>query len=170
MNIILKTVRWTMIALATLFGFAIAIIVYEMFWMPSYDDTDPRYQTLVSRLEEIRQSLRTVERTEHDVDLSSLNNGNWTTACIFGGYNYPLKEMVALGANVNAQDEERLLELSQRGFRLTQVEEFELMIAYVDTKNDAHFVHFQSGFGSGGQHFERCITKPQTVIDLFADS
>lgn len=78
--------------------------------------------------------------------------------------------MVALGANVSSQDAERLLELGERGFRLAQVEEFELMIAYVDTKNDAHFVHFQNGFGSGGHHFEKCIAKPQTVVDLFDDT
>lgn len=64
-----------MIALATLFGFAIAIILYEMFWTPDYDDADSQYETLVSRLAEIRQSLRTVERTEHDIDLSKLNDG-----------------------------------------------------------------------------------------------
>jgi hypothetical protein len=169
MNYFLKIVRWTIIALATLVGFAIAFILYEISWMPNYDDADPRYQTLVGRLAEIHQSLTIGDRTEHDIDLSKLNDGKWTTACVFGGYNNPLEEIEARRANITAEDRKQLLELGRAGFRLAQVEEFELMIAYVDTKNDAHFVHFQSGFGSGGQHFEKCITKPQTVIDLFDD-
>lgn len=159
-----------MVALATFFGIAIAVILYEMFWTPTYDDADPRYQTLVDRLAEIHQSLETGTRTENDIDLTKLNDGNWTTACVFGGYNNPLEEMEARRANVTAEDRKRLLELGSEGFRLAQVEEFELMIAYVDTENDAYFVHFKNGFGSRGQHFEKCITKPQTVVNLFDDT
>jgi hypothetical protein len=74
--------------------------------------------------------------------------------------------MEALGANVSAEDRHRLLELKSSGWRLAQVEEFELMITYIDRANDARFVHFKHGFGSSGQHFEKCIAKPNTIVDL----
>jgi hypothetical protein len=64
--------------------------------------------------------------TDYSVDLSGLNNGEWKTACLFGGYTNPLDEMRALGANISEKDRARMTEAGSRGLRLSQVEEYEL--------------------------------------------
>ena len=105
-------------------------------------------------------------KKEDAIDLSRLNNGAWKMACIFAGYTNPLEDMRALGANIDQKDELRLTAATTRGFRLGQVEEFEMLIAYVDPGNSARFIHFQSGIGPEGQHFRRCIPKPETQLFL----
>jgi len=63
--------------------------------------------------------------TEEDYgDLAMLNNGEWTTACLFGDYTMPLDEMWALGANVSEKDRSRFTETGSRGFRLGQAYAF----------------------------------------------
>jgi hypothetical protein len=63
-------------------------------------------------------------------------------------------------------DRFRLGQAGIRGVRLGQVEEFEILIAYIDHRNRAHFIHFEEGIGSEGQHLEKCIARPETKIIL----
>ena len=78
----------------------------------------------------------------------------------------PLDEVRALGANINEKDRVRMTEAGSRGFRLGQVEEQEMAIAFVDLSNNAHFIHFQTGIGPEGQHFHKCISQPETRLFL----
>ena len=96
--------------------------------------------------------------------MSRLNDGHWKTACLFGGYTNPLRQMQAIGATIDVEDEARLTEAGSRGFRAAQVEESEMMIAYTDTGNRAHFPHFERGIGPAGQHLQECVSKPVTTI------
>ena len=41
-----------------------------------------------------------------------------------------------------------------------------MMLAYVDPSNTAHFAHFERGIGPGGQHFKKCIRKPETSVPI----
>jgi hypothetical protein len=103
---------------------------------------------------------------EDAIDLSELNAGNWKIACVFGGYTNPLEMMRALGANINEKDRLRLTESRSRGFRLTQVEESEMAITYVDLSNNAKFIHFDHGIGPEGQHLQKCIGRPEKRVLL----
>jgi len=167
LNALSKFVRWPLIALAATFALAVALVLYDISQTPNYDDVDPRFAVFVERFAESVTRL-TVETTrpKHNLDLEGLNGGNWTTACVFGGYNNPLKEMIALGANVSSKDRDRLITLGSMGFRIAEIEEFEIMIAYIDSSNDAHFMLFRQGVGSLGQHFRQCISKPETLLEL----
>lgn len=165
-----KVIASTLLVFGSFFiavALVIALVIRVSSWTPAYDDANPEYSSLVNRVSEIRRSQDLGSSNERGIDLSKLNNGDWTTACVFGGFNNPLEDFAA-GGNVSAEDRKRLLELATRGNRLAQVEEFELMIAYVDLRHDAHFVHLRDGIGPDGQHFKRCITRPQTVVDLLA--
>lgn len=95
------------------------------------------------------------------IDLSELNSGEWTTACLFGGYTDPLEAMRVHGANIDEKDRVRFTEAGSRGFRLGQVEEHEMAIAFVDLGNNARFIHFRTGIGPGGQHLRRCNRDPR---------
>ncbi len=144
-----------------------ALLAFEVLRKPIYDQNDPdysRYSEIFARLEE--QLARREMSSQETIDLSPLNGGDWRTACVFGGYNDPLKEMRNLGAVVSDIDQHRLSEAGSRGFRLSQVEEFEMMIAYVDRYNHAHFIHFERGIGALGQHLRACISKPDTKLVL----
>jgi hypothetical protein len=78
---------------------AIAVVV-ELSYKPTYDRSDPTYQRFLEAFERLRVPLDRRGATREDlVDLSLLNNGEWKTACLFGGYTMPLEGMRALGAN-----------------------------------------------------------------------
>jgi hypothetical protein len=109
--------------------------------------------------------LITTER-QKTITLTELNSGEWKTACLFGGYTDPLEAMRVHGANIDEKDRVRFTEAGSRGFRLGQVEEHEMAIAFVDLGNNARFIHFRTGIGPGGQHLRRCISKPQTRLYL----
>lgn len=164
LSIILGILKWITFAVVGLVVMAVVLVVYDISWGPNYDDDDPRYQKLVGRFSELRWR-EPGPGIDYNVDLSALNGGDWTTACVFGGYNDPLEKMIERGAKVSDDDRARLSELKS-GFRIAQVEEFEIMVAFIDLTGTAQFIHLQGGIGSGGQHLEKCITKPQTVIDL----
>lgn len=105
---------------------------------PDYDDDDPRYAGFVADFDRLDAEIRRAGAL-HTMDLASLNNGDWKTACLFGGYKNPLHEMRGLGGKVTPADEKRLEGLEDMGFRLDQVEESEVMIAFIDSGSNAHF-------------------------------
>jgi hypothetical protein len=145
----------------------IALLLVELSWTPAYDHSDPNYHRYAEAFDRLRVQLDRRGATNKDfIDLSQLNNGDWKTACLFGGYMYPLGDMQALGAKISAKDRWRLSQAGWRGFRAGQVEEEEMAIAYVDLNNSAQFIHFASGIGPEGQHFKKCISKPQTRLVL----
>jgi hypothetical protein len=48
------------------------------------------------------------------------------------------------------------------------VEEHEMAIAFIDLKNNAHVIHFETGIGPEGQHLQKCISKSETRLFLAA--
>jgi hypothetical protein len=133
----------------------VTLPLYELSHKPAYDQGDPDYRGYEEAFDGLRVKLDRRGTTEEDyVDLSMLNNGEWTTARLFGGYTMPLDEMRALGANISDKDLARITEAGSRGFRLAQVEEQEMAIAYIDRSNDARFIHFATGIGPEGQHLQ----------------
>ena len=149
---------------------AITVLLVELSWTPTYDQSDPNYRRYIETFDRLRRELDVRGATNEDfVDLSQLNNGEWKTACLFGGYTYPLNDMQALGAQISKKDRVRLTQAGLLGFRAGQVEEEEMAIAYVDFKNNAQFIHFASGIGSEGQYLKKCISKPETRLVLGKD-
>jgi hypothetical protein len=156
-------------SVATLCLLGAVAVVVELSYRPTYDRSDPTYRRYLEAFERLRVPLdQRGAKKEDSVDLSELNNGEWTTACLFGGYTMPLDEMRALGANISGRDRVRMTQAGSRGFRLAQVEEQEMVIAFVDLSNNARFIHFHTGIGPEGQHLNRCISKPETRLVLAA--
>jgi hypothetical protein len=145
---------------------AVSVFV-ELSYRPTYDRSDPTYHRYLGVFERLRVLLdQRGAKGEDFVDLSELNNGEWKTACLFGGYTMP--EMRALGANISENDRVRMTEAGSRGFRLAQVEEQEVVIAFVDLSNNAQFIHFDTVIGPEGQHLKRCISKLETRLVIAA--
>jgi hypothetical protein len=89
-----------------------------------------------------------------ELDISTLNGGNWRTACLVGGYKNYASAINNHGA-VNWKPKVS-----------AGVGEFEMALVYVDVAGAPNVMHFRDGLGPYGQHFERCITKPATRIPL----
>ncbi len=144
----------------------VAILVIAAFDTTQFDDDDPRYQFLVQQFSEHRGPYGSGIPIPRTIDLAPLNNGQWTMACIFGGYNDPLEDIEKLQVKITPEDRRRLENAGSTALRLNQVEEYEIMVVYVDPSGYARIAHFRGGLGSGGQHLRSCISKPQTNIDL----
>jgi hypothetical protein len=83
----------------------VTLLLYELSHKPAFDQGDLDYPRYEEAFDGMRVKLDRRGTTEEDyVDLSLLNNGEWTTACLFGGYTMPLDEMRALGANISDKD------------------------------------------------------------------
>ena len=145
----------------------IATLLAVLFHRPSYDVTHPNYNYFVEVFERLREPIAFRGMTNEDaVDFSQLNGGEWKVACLFGGYTDPLETMRAIGANIHEKDQVRWTKARSRGLRLAQVEEKEMAIAYVDLANNAQFIHFRHGIGPEGQHFQKCVARPETRVVL----
>ena len=152
---------------AALFAIGVVALLRELLYKPAYDQFQPNYRQFTEIFDSLRPVLDYRGTTKDDyIDLSELNSGEWKTACLFGGYTDPLEAMRVHGANIDEKDRVRFTEAGSRGFRLGQVEEHEMAIAFVDLGNNARFIHFRTGIGPGGQHLRRCISKPQTQLYL----
>jgi hypothetical protein len=94
---------------------AIALLV-ELSYRPTYDQSASNYHYYLEAFNRLRVHLDQRGTTKEDsFDFSQLNNGEWKTACLFGGYTRPLDEMRALGATINEKDRVRLTEAGSRG-------------------------------------------------------
>jgi hypothetical protein len=143
----------------------VAALLVELSYTPAYDQSDLDYQRYSDAFDRLRLQIDSRGTTKEDViDLSQLNKGEWKMACVFGGYTKPVEKMRELGANINEKDQVRMTEAESRGFRLGQVEEFEMAIAYFDLNSNAQFIHVESGIGPEGQYFQKCISKPETRL------
>jgi hypothetical protein len=152
------------VALAIL---GVAVLLVALSYRPSYDQAHPEYGRYAEAFHRLSVQFSARGITSDDaVDLSELNRGEWKVACVFGGYTSPLETMRACNANIDEKDQLRLSEAGSRGFRLAQVEESEMAIAYVDFDNNAHFIHFKHGIGPEGQHFQKCIVRAETRLLL----
>ncbi|CAN7443185.1 hypothetical protein LJR090_003584 [Bosea sp. LjRoot90] len=119
-------------------------------------ENNPQYSQFLSELERYRMILKGRALLEGDeLDISTLNEGNWRTACLVGGY----KDYARV---INARES-----VDWKPKTSTFVDEFEMALVYVDVAGIPNVMHFRSGIGPIGQHFERCITKPDTRIQLF---
>lgn len=118
-------------------------------------ENNPQYAQFLSELERYRTILKGRAVQEGDeLDISTLNGGNWRTACLVGGY----KDYVKV---INAHDP-----VDWKPKMSSGVGEFEMALVYVDAAGMPDVVHFRSGVGPYGQHFARCIAKPETRIPL----
>jgi hypothetical protein len=160
------TLGASVVALAILAAAVLLLVlVVELSYKPTYDQSHPDYDRYAEAFNRLSVSLSRRGITNDDaIDLSELNGGEWKIACVFGGYTRPLETMRALGGNINQKDQLRWTEAGSRGFRLGQVEEREMAIAYVDLNNNTQFIHFEYGIGPEGQHFEKCISRPETRL------
>lgn len=160
-----RVVFWLGLGLAALPTAAFIALLVEASYKPNYDVNSPDYGRYSEVFARLREQLDQRDPTDEDIlDFAALNGGQWTTACLFGGYTHPLDEMLSREAVIDNTDRVRLTEARSRGVRLGTVEEFEALIAYIDLRNRAHFIHFSQGIGPSGQHFEQCISKPNTTI------
>ena len=139
----------------------LALLVFSP--RPNFDHAHPDYAYFAKQFEEVRRAFAAGEDPPV-IDLAPLNGGAWRTACLFGGYTRPIEKMDALGAEVGEADRKRLGE--PVGARISPVEEFEVLIAFVDEERRAHFIHFSEGVGPEGQHYEACTTKPETRVAI----
>lgn len=160
--------RCFLVAIAALFLLAVAVLISALSYTQTYDRSDLNYSHYLSVFDQVSGELAGGGRLAKDyhIDLAPLNNGEWKTACIFGGYNRPVDYMEARGALIEETDRMRMKEAGSGGFRLYPIEEREFAIAYVDLQNTVRFIHFERGIGPEGQHLVRCISKPQTRITL----
>ena len=146
-----------------LIGVGVVTFLLQLSYEPDYD----RSGTDFARYSEVFARLRDgVQQRQDAIDFAELNDGDWKTLCAFGGYTDPLARMHEAGAKIDDSDTAYWTEAGSRGFRLAPVEEFEIAIAYVDSENRAHFLHFEEGIGASGQHLQKCISKPETRIVL----
>jgi hypothetical protein len=123
-----------------------------VFW-PAYNTNHPDYNWLSKSL------------GEREIDLARLNEGDWQTACVFGGYNDPVVEMRRLGISVRAGDVIRLWRYRGFPIRLDAVEEDETAVAYVDNAGFADFILLPNP-AVDLQHFRGCIKRPETFLSL----
>jgi hypothetical protein len=157
---------WYPLAAVGLFASALcALFLLVISQRPAYDTHDPDYDRVATAFRELDDRWRSTGWDETTVlDVTALNGGDWTTACLFGGYTRPGVRIAALGATVRDSDLQRTTETS--GSRLAPVEEQEVMLAYIREDGQARFIHFARGVGPDGQHMDRCVTKPATAICL----
>lgn len=144
----------------------VALIVFATSWTPRYDDDDPRYQFLAQQIAAIAERWSKDDFGNNSVDLTLLNDGRWKSACILGGYNSALDELEKLGATVSPDNQTRLIELKEKGFRISEVEEFEVMVVFVDSSNEGQFIHFEGGLGPDGQHLKKCTYRSNPKLEL----
>lgn len=143
-----------------------ALILVATDWTPRYDDDDSRYQSLAQQIAAVGERLSKGDLSDSTIDLTALNNGQWKAACILGGYDNVLDELEKLGATVSPDNRTRLAELTERGFRISQVEEFEVMVVFVDDSNEGQFIHFEGDLGSAGQHLRICTDRSKPKLEL----
>ena len=77
------------------------------------------------------------------LNISGLNNGNWSTACLFGGYTNPSHHMAKFG-KISIADQLYQPLKSWSVWRFGQVEEHETMIAYSEKSGSTTFIHLNS--------------------------
>lgn len=149
-----------------LFGLVVVVVggvnVYEGI---VYDVGDPEFSRWQLELDKRLISLDDGKGIE-PLDLTNLRSGDWVRVCAVGGYNNPIEVAEENGALVSATDRQKL-EDKLVGFRLSIVEEFEFMLVIVRSSRQAEFMHFPSGIGSAGQHFLKCVAKPNTKLAFY---
>ena len=132
---------------------------------PFFDASDPDHAMIARQLRDARD--RVIDgKSDAVLDLASLNGGEWQEACLFGGYTHPAETLERLGARLDLKDRVELDDMDEQFGRLSEVEEFDAMVAYVTSDNQARLIYFEDAFGSRGQHFEECIRRPQTSIRM----
>jgi hypothetical protein len=102
----MKILRWLLLLFVgsvVVLGILVPVAVrFELSYRPTYDQSDPNYPRYLKEFERVRVQLAQLDASDQvSIDLAQLNNGEWKTACLFGGYANPLSKMQALGANIN---------------------------------------------------------------------
>lgn len=171
----MKVKRVAIIALFSLLALIVALpillflaligdSIYESYIIEYHDD-DSRYSSIrQSFRKRLTDSLDGKDLDHFSIDLTAINHGDWEKFCIIGGYQDASKTAVQIGGKFNSADRKRIEFLSRR---MWEIEEFETALIFTDSRSQAHFVHFRGSFGPGSQHFEKCISKPETVMQLW---
>jgi hypothetical protein len=74
----------SVVALPVLGG---AALLVELSYRPTYDQSDPNYHRYAEAFDRLRAQIDRRGTTKEDaIDLSQLNKGEWTVACVLGGY------------------------------------------------------------------------------------
>ncbi len=119
----------------------LALLLYK----PAGDRSDLDYHRYAKALERVSVQLNQ-NATEDFIDLADLNHGDWTTACLFGGYTSPGKVMAKYGANISEFDQTRMTEAT--GLRMFPVEEFEASYRLHKLPPERTFCTFRHGHWS----------------------
>jgi hypothetical protein len=129
-----------------------------------YDMDHPAYGFLESQLAIANGS------EDRAIDFTGLNVGDWVLACLAGGYNDPISVIENAAAQFDlevivSENQRTRIDWLESGSRLAAIEEFELMLIYVDGSKHAQFV-LHPGFGSFFQHYSECARPDQPTITL----
>lgn len=167
--------RWIerlLLKLLGLFAAAVAIAIgFSIATRPAFDVDDQDYPGLAAYFARAETLIESGDSSlVSPLDLDGLNGGDWTTACVFGGYTQPDMHMRQLGARVSPVDSIRWLRASLSHLRFFAVEEEEIAVAFIDREKRAHFLHFPKGIGSAGEHLQECVSRPGAKIDLLRRS
>jgi hypothetical protein len=145
-----------------LFELGVVALVITLVWFAvsgsPYSDRDPDLSWLRAKLDQFESGA-----TAASIDLSRLNEGDWAIACLFGGYTHPTDRIQKLGGSLSFIDRLRFFALSTLTLRFGEVEEYEVVIAYVDKGGRAEFLFFDK---TDVQHGEYCTKQPQTTLAI----
>ena len=146
-----RLLEWVIVAL-------IAATVWFAVSGSPYSDNDPDLSWLRTQLHQLKSGP-----TDNSLDLSRLNDGDWTIACLFGGYTDPTDRMGELGGWISLIDRIRFFALGTLTLRFGEVKENEVVIAYIDKRGWAEFVFFDEIEVENGEY---CIRRPQTTLAI----
>jgi hypothetical protein len=112
-----RAIFWLVLGLAALPAVAFIAFLIEASYRPNYDENSPEYGRYSEVFARIREQLDRRNPTNEDtIDFAALNDGQWMTACLFGGYTHPLDEMHSRGALIDNTDRARLTEARSSDF------------------------------------------------------
>ncbi|MEP3279222.1 MAG: hypothetical protein ABJN26_13220 [Stappiaceae bacterium] len=98
------------------------------------------------------------------LDLTALNGGRWRTACLFGGYSSPSEDMRKFG-RLSFFDRIYQPMKSWIPFRIGEVAEHEVVLAFVDWRGRVEFIHFDTVTAEGSlEDFKGCVSRDYPFI------
>lgn len=141
---------------AVLFLAALTVLTFFAGFPFTFSTGHPDYQTLSKSISKSRGAEK--------LDISILNNGNWLTACLFGGYTDPVTHMKAIG-KISIADRLYQPLKSWSVWRISQVEEHETMVAYSDQNGWITFIHMNSTNTSNMlAHHKQCTSRSEAFF------
>jgi hypothetical protein len=157
---LLKELLVVLVSVVGLFAiFAAALVHFDTI---EYDTKDSEYEHWQNELA-ARAKAYDENGKMAPLELAKLRSGHWQQVCALGGFMDPIDIAIERGGKVTGADRLRLQQ-KLGGFRISIVEEFEFLFLILEASGRTEFIHFSGGIGSPGQHFLKCVEKPQTVL------